>query len=52
MNPDKNTTLEILAGLKKYYEEFHKATITDEGIEAAIKLSIKYQQIKNYLTKR
>ena len=44
--PDKHTTLEILAGLKKYYEEFHNATITDEGIEAAVKLSIKYQPDK------
>ena len=44
--PDKHTTLEILAGLKKYYEEFHNATITDQGIEAAVKLSIKYQPDK------
>ena len=44
--PDKNTTLEILSGLKKYYEEFHNAKITDEGIEAAVKLSIKYQPDK------
>jgi ATP-dependent Clp protease ATP-binding subunit ClpA len=44
--PDKHTTLEILAGLKKYYEEFHNATITDAGIEAAVKLSIKYQPDK------
>ena len=44
--PDKHTTLEILAGLKKYYEEFHNATITDEAIEAAVKLSIKYQPDK------
>ena len=44
--PDKHTTLEILAGLKKYYEVFHNATITDEGIEAAVKLSIKYQPDK------
>ena len=44
--PDKHTTLEILAGLKKYYEEFHNAIITDAGIEAAVKLSIKYQPDK------
>ena len=44
--PDKETTLEILQGLKKYYEDFHKATITDEAITAAVKLSIKYQTDK------
>ena len=44
--PDRETALEILQGLKKYYEEFHKATITDEAIKAAVKLSIKYQTDK------
>jgi len=44
--PDKNTTLEILHGLKKYYEEFHNATILDEAIESSVKLSIKYQTDK------
>ena len=44
--PSKETTLEILQGLKKYYEDFHKATITDEAITAAVKLSIKYQTDK------
>ena len=44
--PDKETTLEILQGLKKYYEDFHNATITDDAITAAVKLSIKYQTDK------
>ena len=44
--PDKNTTLEILHGLKKYYEEFHNATILDEAIESSVKLSVKYQTDK------
>lgn len=44
--PDKDTALEILQGLKKYYEDFHNATITDEAIKAAVKLSIKYQTDK------
>ena len=44
--PDRETALEILQGLKKYYEEFHKTTITDEAIKAAVKLSIKYQTDK------
>ncbi len=44
--PDKATTLEILHGLKKYYEEYHNATITDDAITSAVKLSIKYQTDK------
>ena len=44
--PDKQTSNDILKGIKKYYEEFHKATITDEAIKAAVKLSIKYQTDK------
>lgn len=41
--PSAEVTQEILSGLKKYYEEYHKATITDDAIQAAIKLSVKYQ---------
>ena len=41
MNPNKETTLEILQGLKKYYEDYN-ATITDDAITAPVKLSIKY----------
>ncbi len=40
--PDKETTIEILLGIKKYYEDFHDATITDEAITEAVKLSVKY----------
>ena len=40
--PDKGVTTEILQGIKKYYEEFHKVNITDEAIEESIKLSVKY----------
>ena len=40
--PDKNVTTEILQGIKKYYEEFHKVNITDEAIDESIKLSVKY----------
>jgi len=50
--PDKTTALEILQGLKKYYEEYHNATITDDAIASAVKLSIKYQTDKNYQTKQ
>lgn len=44
--PSRDETVEILKGLRKYYEEFHKATILDDAIEAAVDLSIKYQNDK------
>ena len=44
--PSKNTTRDILIGIKKYYEKFHGTTITDEAIDTAIKLSVKYQTDK------
>ena len=44
--PSEAITIDILQGIKKYYEEFHKASITDEAIEAAVKLSVKYQTDK------
>jgi ATP-dependent Clp protease ATP-binding subunit ClpA len=44
--PSKETTNEILQGIKKYYEEHHGTTITDEAVAAAVKLSVKYQSDK------
>ena len=44
--PTKETTSEILKGIRKYYEDYHATTITDEAIDAAIKLSVKYQSDK------
>jgi len=44
--PSKETTKTILQGIKKYYEDYHKTTITDSAIDAAIKLSVKYQSDK------
>ena len=44
--PSPEVTLDILNGIKKYYEEFHHTTITDEAIDSAIKLSVKYQSDK------
>ena len=44
--PNKETTRNILLGIKKYYEEFHGTTITEGAIDTAIKLSIKYQSDK------
>jgi ATP-dependent Clp protease ATP-binding subunit ClpA len=40
--PNYETTVQILKGIKKYYEQFHKVKITEEGLNAAVKLSIKY----------
>tara|TARA_B100001287_G_scaffold276739_1_gene289090 strand:- start:1643 stop:3886 length:2244 start_codon:yes stop_codon:yes gene_type:complete len=44
--PDRETTREILLGVTKYYEEFHSVKITEEAIDAAVDLSIKYQTDK------
>ncbi len=40
--PTKAQTVEILAGIKKYYEEFHNVIITPEALEKAVELSSKY----------
>ena len=42
VEPSKDDTIQILAGLKSYFEEHHKITYTDEAIEAAAELSAKY----------
>jgi ATP-dependent Clp protease ATP-binding subunit ClpA len=44
--PTPEVTKDILRGIKKYYEDHHKTTITDDAIEAAVKLSVKYQTDK------
>jgi ATP-dependent Clp protease ATP-binding subunit ClpA len=44
--PSKDTTKEILRGIKKYYEDYHATQITENAIEAAVKLSVKYQTDK------
>jgi len=44
--PSPEITVDILNGIKKYYEEFHNTEITEEAIKAAIKLSVKYQTDK------
>lgn len=36
------TTIEILKGIREKYENHHKVKITDEAIEAAVKLSDRY----------
>jgi len=40
--PNINDTIQILKGLKSNYESFHKVELTDEAIEAAVKLSDRY----------
>jgi len=44
--PSKDTTKEILRGIKKYYEDYHNTEITEDAIESAVKLSVKYQSDK------
>jgi ATP-dependent Clp protease ATP-binding subunit ClpA len=44
--PSPEVTKDILQGIKKYYEDYHKTTITDEAIDTAVKLSVKYQADK------
>jgi ATP-dependent Clp protease ATP-binding subunit ClpA len=44
--PTQEMTLQILKGIKKYYEGFHNVKIKDDALQAAIKLSVKYQSDK------
>ena len=44
--PTEEVTKDILLGLKKYYEDYHKTIITEAAIDEAIKLSVKYQSDK------
>ena len=44
--PTQEMTLQILKGIKKYYEGHHKLKIKDDALQAAIKLSVKYQADK------
>ena len=42
--PDDETTLAILKGIRHLYEEHHHLSITDEALEAAVRLSRRYIQ--------
>ena len=42
--PDDETTMEMLKGIRHLYEEHHHLTITDEALEAAVRLSRRYIQ--------
>ncbi|MCI9082094.1 MAG: ATP-dependent Clp protease ATP-binding subunit [Lachnospiraceae bacterium] len=40
--PSVEDTIEILKGLRKFYEKHHQVVISDEGVEAAARLSERY----------
>ncbi len=40
--PSRDDSVKILMGLKKAYEDYHKISFTDEAIQAAVDLSIRY----------
>ena len=40
--PTPETAIEILKGLRDKYEAHHKLAITDEAVEAAVRLSVRY----------
>lgn len=44
--PTPDVAKDILRGLKSYFEEFHGGTITDEAVDAAVDLSVRYQTDK------
>jgi len=44
--PSPEMSVEILRGIKKYYEDHHKVEITDEAIQSAVRLSVKYMNDK------
>lgn len=45
--PTPEDTLFILKGLKENYEEYHNVTISDEAINAAVNLSVRYIPDRN-----
>lgn len=44
--PSSEMALQILKGIKKYYESHHNVKIKDGALDAAVKLSVKYQTDK------
>jgi ATP-dependent Clp protease ATP-binding subunit ClpA len=44
--PDQDTAIKILKGLKKYYEKHHGVKITNQAIVDSVKYSIKYMSDK------
>lgn len=44
--PSEEVSVQILKGLRKYYEQHHKVKIKDDALKAAVSLSVKYQADK------
>ncbi len=44
--PSIEDAIEILKGIRKNYEQFHRVNISDHAIEEAVKLSVRYNQDK------
>ncbi len=44
--PTQGDCIEILKGLRKAYETFHRVTYTDDALRAAVELSVKHIQAK------
>ena len=44
--PTPEVAKQILRGLKEYFEEFHGGTISDDAIDSAVDLSVRYQTDK------
>lgn len=40
--PDQERSLQILKGLRPYYEEHHRVELTDEALQSAVELSARY----------
>ena len=40
--PSPEETIDIIKGIKKYYEDYHKVTVSDEIIRLAVELSRRY----------
>ena len=40
--PTEEETIEILKGLRQYYEKHHNVRIEDEALEAAVRMSVRY----------
>jgi len=44
--PSAELTVDIINGVRKYYEEHHNVNITDAAVEQAVKMSVKYMHDK------
>lgn len=46
--PTQTETVEILMGIKRKYEQFHKVRITDRAIQTAVRLAAQYIKNKSF----